>query len=33
LMWLVLFGVVQDDYVVTSKLFATILYTIDPGGG
>ena len=33
LMWLVLFGVVQDDYVVTSKLFATLLYTIDPGGG
>jgi len=33
LIWLALFGVVKEDHLVTSKLFGTILYTIDPGGG
>ena len=33
LIWLALFGVVREDHLVTSKLFGTILYTIDPGGG
>lgn len=28
-----LFGVVKEDHLVTSKLFGTILYTIDSGGG
>ena len=34
LIWLSLFGVVKEDHLVTSKLFGTILYTIDldPGG-
>jgi putative transposase len=32
LIWLSLFGVVKEDHQVTSKLFGTILYTIDPGG-
>jgi putative transposase len=29
LIWLALFGVVKEDHLVTSKLFGTILYTID----
>ncbi|MCK4332578.1 MAG: transposase, partial [Thermoplasmatales archaeon] len=33
LIWLALFGIVKEDHLVTSKLFGTILYTIDPGGG
>lgn len=33
LIWLGLFGFVKEDHLVTSKLFGTILYTIDPGGG
>ena len=33
LIWLALFGYVKEGYLVTSKLFGTILYTIDPGGG
>lgn len=33
LIWLALFGVVKEDHLVTSKLFGTILYTIDSGGG
>ena len=33
LIWLALFGVVKEDHLVTSKLFGTILYTVDPGGG
>jgi len=33
LIWLSLFGFVKEDHLVTSKLFGTILYTIDPGGG
>jgi putative transposase len=34
LIWLALFGVVEEDHLVTSKLFGTILYTInlDSGG-
>jgi len=32
LIWLSLFGWVGDDHLVTSKLFGTMLYTIDPGG-
>jgi len=30
LIWLALYGVVKEDHLVTSKLFGTILYTIDP---
>jgi IS4 transposase len=30
LIWLALFGFVKEDHLVTSKLFGTILYTIDP---
>jgi len=33
LIWLSLFGKLGDDHLVTSKLFGTILYTVDPGGG
>jgi len=33
LIWLALFGVVKEDHLVTSKLFGTILYTIDPDSG
>jgi len=33
LIWLSLFGKVGKDHLVTSKLFGTMLYTIDPGGG
>ena len=33
LIWLSLFSKVGDDHLVTSKLFGTMLYTIDPGGG
>jgi len=33
LIWLALFGVVKEDHLVTSKLFGTILYTIDPNSG
>ncbi len=33
LIWLALFGYVKEDYLVTSKYFGTVLYTIDPGGG
>ena len=29
LVWLALFGIVKEDHLVTSKLFGTILYTID----
>lgn len=32
LIWLTLFGIIGEDHLVTSKLFGTILYTIDPGG-
>jgi len=32
LIWLVLFGVVKEDHLITSKYFGTVLYTIDPGG-
>jgi len=32
LIWLALFGVVKEDHLLTSKLFGTVLYTIDPGG-
>ena len=32
LIWLALFGIVKEGHLVTSKLFGTILYTIDPGG-
>lgn len=33
LIWLALFGFVKEDHLVTSKLFGTILYTIDPDPG
>ena len=33
LIWLSLFGIVKEDHLVTSKLFGTILYTIDPNSG
>jgi len=33
LIWLALFGFVKEDHLVTSKLFGTILYTIDPDSG
>jgi hypothetical protein len=33
LIWLALFGEIQQDHLITSKYFGTILYTIDPGGG
>lgn len=33
LICLALYGVVKEDHLVTSKLFGTMLYTIDPGGG
>jgi putative transposase len=33
LLWLSLYGIVEKDHLLTSKLFGTILYTIDPGGG
>jgi len=33
LIWLALFGKVGEDHRVTSKLFGTILYTIDPDSG
>jgi putative transposase len=33
LIWLSLFGKIGKDHLVTSKLFGTMLYTIDPGGG
>jgi len=33
LLWLALFGVVKENPLVTSKLFGTILYTIDPDSG
>jgi len=33
LIWLAVFGEVQQDHLITSKYFGTILYTIDPGGG
>jgi len=33
LIWLHLYGVIKQDHLVTSKLFGTILYTINPGGG
>jgi len=32
LLWLALFDRVEEDHLITSKLFGTILYTIDPGG-
>jgi len=32
LLWLALFGKVEEDHLITSKLFGTMLYTIDPGG-
>ncbi len=32
LLWLSLHGIVEKDHLLTSKLFGTILYTIDPGG-
>ncbi len=32
LLWLALFGTVEEDHLITSKLFGTMLYTIDPGG-
>ena len=32
LLWLALFGKVGEDHLITSKLFGTMLYTIDPGG-
>jgi len=33
LIWLALFGYVEEGHLITSKYFGTILYTIDPGGG
>jgi len=33
LIWLAIFGEVQQDHLITSKYFGTVLYTIDPGGG
>ena len=33
LIWLALFGHVGEDHLVTSKLFGTILYTVDLEGG
>jgi hypothetical protein len=33
LIWLAVFGEVQQDHLITSKYFGTVLYTIDPGGG
>jgi putative transposase len=32
LIWLALFGIVEEDHLITSKYFGTVLYTIDPGG-
>jgi len=32
LLWLALFGKVEEDHLITSKLFGTMLYTVDPGG-
>jgi IS4 transposase len=32
LMWFHLFGKVEDNHLVTSKYFGTILMSIDPGG-
>jgi len=32
LLWLALYGKVEEDHLITSKLFGTMLYTIDPGG-
>ena len=32
LLWLTLFGIIEQDHLVTSKLFGTILYIIDTGG-
>jgi hypothetical protein len=31
--WLELFGRVEEDHLVTSKLFGTALYAIDPDSG
>ncbi|UCF12295.1 MAG: transposase [Thermoplasmatales archaeon] len=33
LIWLALFGFIKTDHLVTSKLFGTILYTVDPDSG
>jgi len=33
LIWLALFGIVKEDHLVTSKLFGTVLYTINPDSG
>jgi hypothetical protein len=33
LIWLSIFGRVGENHLVTSKLFGTMLYTIDPGEG
>jgi len=33
LIWLALFGFVKEEHPVTSKLFGTTLYTIDPNSG
>ncbi|HIG99239.1 MAG TPA: hypothetical protein HA258_01545 [Thermoplasmata archaeon] len=32
LIWISLFGIVNEDHLLTSKYFGTVLYTIDPGG-
>jgi len=32
LIWMLIFGEVGQDHLVTSKYFGTILYNIDPGG-
>ncbi len=32
MLWLALFGIIEEDHLITSKYFGTVLYTIDPGG-
>ncbi len=32
LIWIGLYGIVEEDHLLTSKYFGTILYMIDPGG-
>ena len=32
LIWLALFGIVEEDHLITSKYFGTVLYTVDSGG-
>ena len=32
LIWLSLFGKVEENHLITSKYFGTVLYTINPGG-